>query len=181
MTSSSTKHGITAYRQGCRCDTCRAAVALRWNRYQVDLSRRGGPLSLDPTTTREQLADIRNAVGSWSRVANLLGVSRQAVWHLATQRKKVRHSTAEAIAALWDDYCAPIRADRRRWPAEPIYRRVVSLYGSVKSSPWRRDVTRIRAKGSVSTETAEKWADRLGKMPHELWPDWFTADLEDAG
>ena len=182
----------SCYQSGCRESACRLAHKIRMSRYRAEREQRGGRitergieggrLGVPIEEVLGQVADLRKTM-TRREIARRAGISEKTIYDLSISRKRryVFPRTAEAIRNLWEDYCAPVEQELpRRWPAEPIRAAVVARFGSLKASPWRRDVARLLAKRSISTWTADRWAARLERMPHELWPDWYVADLEEA-
>lgn len=68
------KHGITAYKSGCRCDTCRAEQAAYMREYRAGRRRR-----VDATETREHLERLVEYGHTPASIAAASGVSEQTI------------------------------------------------------------------------------------------------------
>ena len=64
------KHGITAYKSGCRCDTCRGEQAAYMREYRAGRRRR-----VDATETREHLERLVEYGHTPASIAAASGVS----------------------------------------------------------------------------------------------------------
>lgn len=158
-------HGRDGYRNGCRCDPCRAGQATALAVYRRRRAANGGKHLLVPAArTRRELADLRRKAWTWPAIAKATGIPALT---LRDPRRpaKVHIRTAQAVHTLWVKEC--------RFSAEPLVELAVKRYGSVHSSPWPRQLHRLRQDG-LSAAMADEWAFRFDRMPHEIWDDWHT-------
>ena len=105
------RHG---YDRGCRCDNCRAAKARYANVRRLAILR-GQPFTVDGTGTRRRLQALHRVGWSSQEIGDRLGVTRIAVNNLMRREGPVRRSTAERIAALYDqvwDQVPPVRTGK---------------------------------------------------------------------
>lgn len=169
----------------CRCDKCRLAASIHKNRYRAMREARGGRttkkgtigghLLLPAERTREQIVALHRVM-PMTKVAELAGRSRRHLNEIASGRAtKVREDTQRTIERLWQDYCAPVERSSARWPIDPVLKVILARYGSLNASPWHVPAQKAKERGSVGTDGAEAWADRLRLHPIDLWPDWYEA------
>lgn len=105
------RHG---YDRGCWCDNCRAAKARYANVRRLAILR-GQPFTVDGTGTRRRLQALHRVGWSSQEIGDRLGVTRIAVNNLMRREGPVRRSTAERIAALYDqmwDQVPPVRTGK---------------------------------------------------------------------
>jgi hypothetical protein len=166
----------TFYTDLCRCQVCTAANTLRTKRQRLRYAR-SGPQLVPAEPVRKQLLELNKTL-SYRKIAALIGIG---VANYMTpngialgQRKMVNRRVADAIAALYEERCAEVPYDWRRWPTEPLRQAVIARYGSLQASGDPNLARLVNRSKSILTDTAEQCAERHGWLPHELWSDWYT-------
>lgn len=111
----SAPHGtLTRYQAPCRCTACRAEHTRAQNRRRLALAE-GRPLTQDGTGTRRRLQALSALGHTSATLAVRLGLTPSRVRELATETCRVRASTYERVAALYDDLSmVPGASDRTR-------------------------------------------------------------------
>lgn len=187
------QHGTLArYCEGCRCPECAHESFLHHKRYKRDVQR-NGPRLVDAGPLIAAIDYAENAGIRTVDVLKAANVNESYIWGLRTagrrshrlKRDRILAALEQAIEArrdALDNVAASVEYARgyqpppdnsRRWPADPIIQGMVDMYGSIRATPHARDIHRIKAVGTVSAVSAERWAKRLGVTPEELWPDWW--------
>lgn len=164
---------ITRYNYGARDDAARQAATLARKRHRVTVAR-SGPQMVDAGPTRRQLLMLHRRM-SWYQMEGLLPTARGHLGYIANGKaKKVTLATANAVEALWVDFCGPLERDRRRWPIAPFKSAALARYGTIRAMGNINQARQIWSGRDISTKSAENYADSLGLMPSDIWPDWYS-------
>lgn len=185
-------HGtLRAYdKDHCRCHLCAGGNAIRMNRYRQRRVRNGGMITkqgvvgghttVSSKTPKHQVIMLRRRL-TYEQMAEFTGFNPKTFYVIARgKRIRVNAPTAAAIQALWEDYCAPVEVDTRRYPVAPLRSFLERRYGTLLAAGKNiaRDVHRLEETGLTATQ-ADKWALRYSRMPTDWWPE-FGLSLEEA-
>lgn len=165
---------VSRYGRGHRDPAARAAATAATKRWRVRKARHGY-MMVDAALTRHQLRMLHRRL-TWVEMERMLPVTKRTLMHLAKgEIARTNRSTADAVEALWFDYCADVEKDRRRWPILPFKEAVIARYGSVRALGNTNAQRQIRRGTDISTKRAENYAESLGMLPVEIWHDWYSA------
>ena len=100
---------------------------------------------------------------------------RDAVEHQAEAARLATRAVKAATGLIADE-----PTDSREWPTQPLRAVLQRKFGGVTvlGEADRRCVYR---RETLDTAKADRLCLGLGLLPEDVWPDWFTAYLEDAG
>ena len=121
-----TKHNLTAYQHGCRCDVCRAHAAEYARAYRTRVAAQGPDTVKDPVAVRAKIADLKRRGLSQDEIARLAGVNRTTVSRIV-HGSPVHRATAARFLA--------------------INERDVEATNLVSREPWDRRVATLLARG----------------------------------
>lgn len=110
------RHGFTAYRDGCRCETCRAANTRRVKEYRLK-----GVQSIKPELVQKHVAKLINSGMSMPQIAKEAGVSLNTINRLVYPRyqpKRILKVNAQKILSVQriqnpDEIVSAIPSQRR--------------------------------------------------------------------
>lgn len=95
------KHGTYAYRQGCRCDECRVAVARYANLRRRRIGgRTGARFTMPSGPVAEHLENLHSSGWTYAEVARTLGVNKYRVSRVRTKNKRIDAGFGRAILSL---------------------------------------------------------------------------------
>lgn len=175
-------HGTNArYEAGCREACCRIPHTAAMKQWRVDTERNGKRL-VPAQEAALQIKQLRKAGWSTPKVAAELGLCHyKHLQQIASGRwPTINRTLAQAIEDLWEDICAPLPVDTRRWPIEPLKAAVIARYGSLRALGNTNLARNIHRHAMLSTQTAERYAESLDLHPTELWGmAWYEEPDED--
>lgn len=188
------RHGFTAYRDGCRCDTCRAANTRRVKEYRLK-----GVKSIKPELVQKHVSKLIASGMSMPQIAKEAGVSLNTINRLVYPRyqpKRILKVNAQKILSVQpiqnpDEIVSAIPSQRRiralmwmGWDQDSITERSgISSSVLCAVSTGRRKHVRISTHNSMKrlydeismihgpSERVAKWAEHRRWLPPLAWDD----------